>query len=79
MSNNNLWAIEWHSHNRLDGDNKHIIYQNYLPVLFRTRKAARLFIKEKYGYIKDRPDLKREPHGWRMPTAIKVKIVKVED
>jgi len=44
-------------------------------VLFRTRQAAREWIKTKYGYIAERPDLQAEPHGWRMPKAVKVKIV----
>ncbi len=70
----NLWAGEWHSNNRLDGETRHILYNNRLPVLFRTRQECRAFIREKYGYIKNRPDLKAEPHGWRMPQAIKVKI-----
>ena len=70
-----LWAAEWHSNCLLDGECRHIIYENLLPVLFRTRRQCRIFIKDKYGYIAERPDLKAEPHGWRIPQAIKVKIV----
>jgi hypothetical protein len=44
-------------------------------VLFRTRQKAREYINEKYGYIRTRPDLRVEPHGWRIPTAIKVDVV----
>jgi len=71
----NLWAGEWYSHNRLDGITRHILYSNYLPALFRTRRECREFIKEEYGYIKDRDDLRKEPHGWRLPRAVKVQVV----
>ena len=70
-----IWAAQWHSKNKLDGDRKHILNEDCLPVLFRTRQAAREWIKTKYGYIAERPDLQAEPHGWRMPKAVKVKIV----
>jgi len=71
----NLWAAQWHSHNKLNGDKKHIIYgDDGLPKLFTTREKCRDFIKEHYGFIAERPDLRAEPHGWRMPTAGKVTI-----
>jgi len=72
----NLWAGEWHSNNLLDGVTMHILYENGLPVLFRTRRQCREFIKDKYGYIAERPDLRAEPHGWRMPQTVKVVISK---
>ena len=62
-----LWAAQWHSKSRLDGENRHFLYENLLSKVFRTRKEARRWIKLTYGYITDRPDLKAEPHGWRMP------------
>jgi len=46
-----------------------------LPALFRTRRECRDYIKEKYGYIKNREDLREEPHGWRLPRPVKVEIV----
>ena len=71
----NLWAAEWHSVNNLDGEKRHFIYNGLCsPALFRTRRECRVFIKDKYGYIASRPDLRAEPHGWRMPQAMKVKI-----
>ena len=70
----NLWAGQWYSHNRLDGVRKHVLYDNYLPALFRTRRECREYIKEKYGYIKDREDLRAEPHGWRLPQAIRIEL-----
>ncbi len=69
-----LWAAQWHSHNKLDGDHKHIIYENCVPQLFRTRREAREYINTKFGYIRTRPDLKTEPHGWRIPVAVKVTL-----
>jgi len=70
-----LWAGQWYSHNRLDGVKRHIFYENYLPVVFRTRRECREWIEERYGYIKDREDLRREPHGWRLPRAVKIELV----
>ena len=70
-----LWAGEWHENCKLDGESRHILYENRLPVLFRTRRECRAFIKDRYGYIADRPDLRAEPHGWRMPQAVRVKIL----
>ena len=71
----NLWAAEWHSVNCLDGERRHIMNENCLPVLFRTRKQCREWIEKRYSYIKERTDLRDEPHGWRYPQPIKVKLV----
>ena len=70
----NIWAAQWHSHNKLDGDTKRICYEDGFPKLFHTRRECRDYIKKKYGYIAERPDLRTEPHGWLMPQAIKVVI-----
>lgn len=69
-----IWAALWKSKNRLDGVTRYIIYKDCKPVLFMTRKEARGWINKNYGYIKTRKDLRAEPHGWRLPEAIKVKI-----
>jgi len=71
------WALVWQSRNRVDGITRHFIRRNCVPVLFKTRKEARDFNREYYGYIKGRQDLRAEPHGWKMPLPIKVTI-KVE-
>ena len=73
-----LWAAQWHSKNALDGDKKHILYEDCLPMLFRTRARCRKWIKGKYGYIAERPDLRAEPHGWRIPQPVKVEVVLLE-
>lgn len=78
MSHRNIgtwWAVEWHSVNRLDGDRRHLIWE-FPPRLFYTRRECRAFIEEKYGYIRERPDLQNEPHGWRMPQAVLVIVEK---
>lgn len=70
------WAVQWYSRNRLDGVTRHWEWDYERgPVLFHTRAAARAFIREKYGYIATRPDLRAEPHGWRVPRAIRVSVV----
>lgn len=68
------WAILWHSRNRLDGLSEHFLWNGAGPILFRTREDARAYIRTLYGYIKDRPDLRSEPHGWRLPRAVKVRV-----
>ena len=30
-----------------------------------------------YGYIREREDLRKEPHGWKMPIAIKMDVKEV--
>ena len=70
------WALEWRSVSRLDGDSRHLIHDKdtNLPLLFKTRAQARQHAEASYGYIRARPDLQQEPHGWRMPRAVTVAI-----
>jgi hypothetical protein len=74
------WAAKWVSNNQLDGRHEHLIRDMYNcnVLLFHTRAAARAFIKEKYGYIATREDLKQEPHGWQVPKAVKIEILFTE-
>lgn len=69
-----MWAIKWHSKNKLDGETIYFVKNGTLPYLFDTRQEARDVIKTKFGYIKDSPDLRREPYEWRMPRAVKVRV-----
>jgi hypothetical protein len=70
-----LWAAQWRSTNRRDGPTTHLLAGNWLtPALFPTRGAARAWIEVHYGYIRSRPDLRSEPHGWRMPRAVRVRL-----
>ena len=70
-----VWGALWRSNNYLDGQCFHIINEmGALPALFRTRREAREFIEKVYGYIRTRPDLKAEPHGWKMPITVRLQI-----
>lgn len=71
-----VWGALWRSNSYLDGGLRtHIINgPDCLPVLFRTRIAAREYIDKHYGYIRTRPDLQEQPHGWRIPVPVRVKI-----
>lgn len=68
---NKAWAVLWHSHNAIDGAVEHLVCEAGVPVLFSTRARARAYVSERYGYIKNRPDLRAPPHGWRMPRAVR--------
>lgn len=72
-----LWAILWRSHNRLEGMQQHLIgdpTHATRTLLFETREAARAAVKDQYGYIPSRADLRAEPHGWKMPRVVPVTI-----
>lgn len=77
-----LWTPKWTQKNRLDGLKKHLClwHRHYgvkFPAIFATRRECREFIEQEYGYIRDRADLRSEPHCWRVPTAVRVKIVEM--
>ncbi|HEU4344032.1 MAG TPA: hypothetical protein VFU31_20955 [Candidatus Binatia bacterium] len=74
-----LWSVQWRSRSKLSGARRHLIYREGLPVLFRTRSKARAFIAKEYGYIARRKGLRAEPHGWRMPRPVRVRIVEEKD
>ena len=72
-----LWGVLWHSRNKQEGYREHLMYEDCLPVLRRTRREAREYINSKYGYIRERPDLRAEPHGWMIPRAVKVAVIEI--
>lgn len=78
MRPHRAWAALWRYRNKADGPTEHLICRGCLPKLFRTRARARAWIQEQYGYMKHRHDLRRGPHGWRLPKAVRV-TVKVEE
>lgn len=66
------WAIQWRSNNSLDGETVHLMgrfnrHNQELPawaqglstMLFATRDEARRYIRNHYGYIRHRPDLRK--------------------
>ena len=69
------WAIRWRSVGFTPTE--HIVYENRMPVLFRTRAEARVWIDKEYGHIRGRKDLRDWPFGWRIPRPIRVKVVEV--
>lgn len=74
------WAILMRSENSLDGKREYLQGTPYHPCrieLFDTRREARDHIEKHYGYWRNRPDLKAEPHGWKTPRAVRVKIMVV--
>jgi hypothetical protein len=75
MSQQNVkWGAEWYSRNRLNGTTRYLMWiEPNRPALFSTRQAARAWIHERYGYIRGRRDLRTEPHGWRLPRAVRVR------
>lgn len=77
MKTYEAWGVLMGSDNRLDGKREYLAgnLANIPPVnLFNTRDGARDFIKRRYGYIAKRPDLRAEPHGWKIPKAVRVEI-----
>ena len=78
------WAVKWISDNSLDGHREHLCCDARLPsmihhdgyrvLVFKSRHEARRYIKNRYGYIAKRPDLKAEPHGWSVPRAVRVQV-----
>ena len=72
------WAVLWRSENNRNGKSRYLIRRNRIPVLFVTRQQARDWIEEHYGYIRNDPSLRVEPHGWQMPIPTKIRFT-VED
>jgi len=87
MKEKTAWAIKCAYDNLSEGYQEHIecdwkrkeATRTGLPwLIFRTRAEARAYREDRYGYLRDRPDLKLEPFGWKMPKVIKV-IVSIKE
>jgi len=74
MKQTTRWGGMWRSENRLDGKTRGLLFDDCLPVLRCTRREMREYIEKRYGYIRKRPDLRSEPHGWKMPIPVRVWI-----
>ena len=76
------WALKWRSENRLDGKHEYLMWSHFPTIgengLFATRQEARDYNKKHYSYIKRSPDLRAEPHGWKMPQVVKASLTLVE-
>ncbi len=71
------WGLLWQQDNQLDGHREFLIGDADTParrLLFSSRKAARAACEARYGYISQRADLRAEPHGWKMPKVVRVRI-----
>lgn len=79
VADSTIWGLLWRSKNRRDGVTEHLLYVDGVPLIFATKKEAQAYAQRQYGYIKTRPDLRREPHGWRMPKPVRVRISRSVD
>lgn len=71
------WAILCRNVNKLDGDCSWLDGTPESPervALFKTKAVARTEINFRYSYLRHRPDLRAEPHGWRMPRPVRVRV-----
>ena len=71
------WAVLWRSECRLDGKVERLVGSPWFPLktaLFASRAKAREYAQRKFGYIKNRKDLRQEPHGWKIPKVIQVEV-----
>lgn len=82
------WAVKTDETSLLDGRKVRLHLSDYphqhvdhgrALLLFRTRYAAKAWIKLRRSYIGKRPDLRREPHCWRVGTPVRVTVTVTED
>lgn len=73
------WAVKWRSGpNNIDQR----VWEHFCPrtagelgsCVFKSRKAAKAWAKEQFGYITARRDLRRYPHDWRLPIVVRVSL-----
>ena len=69
------WGIKWVSDPPLDGHKEYIIGGAFgEQAAFATRREARAYRDKRYGYIREREDLKRPPHCWKLPQVVRIKM-----
>ena len=71
------WAVLWRSECRLDGKVERLVGAPWFPLktaLFASRAKAREYVQQNLGYIKNRKDLRQEPHGWKIPKIVQVEV-----
>lgn len=80
------WAVQWRSGpNNLDrkvvehllvdwGTPTYVAEKCLAPIVFPTRGAARAWVKERYGYLRARRDLRAYPHDWKPPRVVRVSV-----
>lgn len=78
-----IWAAQWHSRSRQEGDTRHILGENCLPMLFRTREKAEFFLKRlgqrEYDLLNMRAQtIDKHPDIWGITLYLKEQIRKLE-
>ena len=79
------WGIRWESKNHVDGASCYLIGSygvSPIPelagctgaLMFQTKRECVEYIHKRFGYIRVRKDLRNEPHGWRMPKAVRINV-----
>jgi hypothetical protein len=91
MTQRTAWTIKHASDNKLDGYRESFegVFRvgeerpprhmaGHTTALFVTRQEARDYLAKHYRYLRKRPDLQAEPHGWRIPQVVKVTVTIAE-
>lgn len=72
------WTLMVRSRNRLDGYRQHIMFENYRPKLFDTRREAREAARDWNEGLRQNPWAKKEPHGW-LPYKVTRVLVLIDE
>lgn len=56
------------------GDDMYLHMRHCIPLLFKTKREASVCIRQDFGYITKRSDLRKPPHNWRMPKPVRVTV-----
>ena len=69
------WGVLWRVHTKAAGEILSIIYaETGTPVLFKSKRLAKEWIRQNHASVAQRKDLRAEPYGWRMPVPVRVSI-----
>ena len=68
------WGIKWRQRTENGGWKTHIMGGPTGPICFLKKRDALAYIRSEYAYLRTRKDLRRAPHWWRMPHAVRIRI-----
>ena len=69
------WGVLWRVNNKASGEILSLIYaETGTPVLFKSKRLAKEWIRQNHASVAHRTDLRAEPYGWRMPIPVRVSI-----